>query len=252
LYCPKCGVELRANAKFCHKCGSRVNLNVLPQRMNRSPQDRVKEQASRRREAGFVPSVVMSSWENVFKSTPSNLPYYTALNGRACIVIHFYQIEMVPDDGILKETLRRPLNLYVMAFLKGSYPIMRFNLEFNSPIEPLMVECPLNIRNGDFQDFYYAAIADEHVDLIAKHDSSDSYYALAYHAPGIASTLEREVSAALEAFNPTLTEEDFNASVNVMEKTYRSVEDGVNIEESIELTLVGKAKNSIIDYRIEE
>ena len=30
-YCPKCGAELRPNAKFCHRCGTEVRAGIVPQ-----------------------------------------------------------------------------------------------------------------------------------------------------------------------------------------------------------------------------
>lgn len=31
-FCPKCGVELRSNAKFCHSCGTEVRAGIVPQK----------------------------------------------------------------------------------------------------------------------------------------------------------------------------------------------------------------------------
>ena len=32
LVCPKCGVEIKSNAKFCHSCGTEIRADIFPQK----------------------------------------------------------------------------------------------------------------------------------------------------------------------------------------------------------------------------
>ena len=130
----------------------------FPPRTNRSLEDGLRKSQQDQAMAAIGTMKTYADWGDIFKTRPFDIPFYTALNGRACILIYF-SARSVPQAGVIGETLAsgRAWILHTAAFLQGSYPLLRCNLVFpDNPRDPFFLESPLNLRDGDVQDFCQA------------------------------------------------------------------------------------------------
>lgn len=222
----------------------------FPARKNNSLEDDLKRQAQRSSFADMGEFTTYASWDDIFKRRSFDSSFYTALNNRACILVYF-STNAIPHQGIIDEvlSLQRPWLLHVAAFVKGPLPFFRCHLAFpDNPQDPYFIESPLDIQDGNVQDFCQAILSDEHIDIILKHQLwEDGHYSLAYHGSGIASVLKKELQQVLKKFNARATEADFTTSVKMMEKAFPSNTDGIDRAKIIPLRLVGQAQNSFIN-----
>jgi len=250
--CPQCGNELSyGESPKKEKTGGEVRF---PQRRNQSHEDSLKRQKQETYEFGIIGSSHMiGSWSNILLKRPLDVPFYTALKNRACILIYF-SAQNIPRGSIIGEVINsgRPLALQVKTFLGGSYPIARCNFIFpDNPMDRLILESPLDICEGDFQDFCNAIFADEHIDIIMTHEDltvSNTLYSIACRAPNLSSILRRELTLAINALKPTATKADFNASVRIMESVFPSGSSGVDPAKCVELTVIGEAQHKCVEY----
>jgi len=223
----------------------------FPPRTSRSLEDGLRKSQQDQAMAAIGEYRTISDWGNVFETRPFDIPFYTALNDRACILIYF-SARSVPRAEIIGQTLgsRRPWILHTAAFLQGSYPLLRCNLVFpDNPQDPFFLESPLNLRGGDVQDFCHAILADEYIDVIINHEQlSKGLYTCAFHAPGLSSILRKELEQVLKNLKQTATEADFNASVRKMESVFPSGSAGIDRAKCTRLMLAGDAQNKIIEY----
>lgn len=195
--------------------------------------------------------VTIATWDNLFQTMPFDIPFYTALKNRACILIYFSE-QTISSPQVIERTLEpgQLWGLHVAAFLRAAYPILRCNLIIpDNPADPYCLETPLDVRDGNVQDFCHAIFADEHIDMIIKHEQNeqDVYYASAMHAPGVASILRKELRRVLRKSKLTLSEVDFRNSVRMMETIFPSPWDGVNLNKCVKLIFAGEARNTLIE-----
>ncbi len=254
--CPQCGAEYPGLTSPA-KGSTEVNLQ-FPQRENASLEDNIKNLRQQNPAiSGFDDSVwdfrntSVHRWETIFrKMVLDNIPCYTAFDKRGCILIQFSK-RALPYARMIDQSMKssRPFGLRLSTFSQGSYPIMRSSLMFPvGPSGPFILEAPLNVKNGDVQDFCQAILGDEHIDLIIKHiDMADSEsYGATCAAKGLAAVIKKEVPRAIRELKPTATREDFKASARLMEKVFPTVTDGVRMSEFIPLRVVGEAKNKVL------
>ena len=248
--CPRCGSALSSD-------GTTVDSNTrdafsFPPRRNRSLQDRLDRQKQETLEIKAVgESHIFVGWDDILKERPMDAPYYTAFKGRACVVI-LMSSQSVRNAELIETVLasERPLALQVEAFLKGSYPILRCNFVFpDNPDDPLVLESPLDVTDGDVQDFCNAVIGDETVDIILTHEQLDGgTYAFAARASRLAEVLRQEVNRALGALKPAATVQDFHESVKAMEGVFPSGSSGVSPQKCVRMKIVGEARHKHIEY----
>jgi hypothetical protein len=261
--CGKITFTLLRKSTTCPQCGNRFSdvkspetgrgkgKLILPQRVSKSFEDSLKEQRQQAFEGGIIAEhIFMIPWEKVFTHRPFDIPYYAALNDRACILV-FFSARSVRREEVIGEVLqsRRPFALHMETFLKGSYPIIRCNFVFpDNPGDPLILESPLDIREGNVQDFCQAVLADEKIDIILKHElgSKDGCYTIGVLAPGLSAVVIREVDRAASNLKPNSSEADFNSTVRTMESVFSSAAAGVNPANTIKLTVIGEAQNKYI------
>ena len=266
--CPMCGktiIALLGPIETCPRCGNDLSETKVqpdnraetglqfPQRENPSLEDELKRQLIQSYEGGSIGSSdILASWDDILRKRLFDAPFYTGLNNRACILIHFSS-QTLNSEKLLEEILNsgRRLLLQIETFLRGKFPVVRCNLVIpDNPTDPFALEAPLNIRDGDVQDFCRAALADEYVDLIVKHEKSPSgrYYTVECHAPGLSMVIEREMKRTLRSLKPSAIREDFIASTKTMEHFFPTATAGMNPKKCIILTVCGKARNELIKY----
>ena len=223
----------------------------FPPRTSSSLEDSLRKSQQDQAMAAVGTMRTYADWGDIFKTRPFDIPFYTALNGRACILIYF-SARSVPQAGVIKETLAsgRAWILHTAAFLQGSYPLLRCNLVFpDNPRDPFFLESPLNLRDGDVQDFCQAILADDYIDVIIKHEQlSEGQYTCAFHAPGLPSILRKELEQVLKNLKQTATKADFTASARRMESIFPSSSAGIDRAKCARLEFSGEAKNKIIEY----
>ena len=262
-FCPYCGAKINPKDTYCPSCGKRIRETVsrgrydeskvsFPDRKTPSMEDILKKDALEAKEAGIV--ITPITWNTVFDLLKMRklICMLTALKNRACILLYISSSIGVPNEKVLvKETLLKPMFLYVKAFLEGTYPILYLVLMYNVQNDIAAVRVVADVRDGSFQDFCKAIFNDEHVDIIIKYEGSENperYYALEYYAPGLASALKKEVLVALNTLKPSVTEKDYTDSIKMLNRKYPSVADGVQLEKAVKLIAVGEAKNRILPY----
>lgn len=191
------------------------------------------------------------SWSDIIKKRPADVPFYTALKGRACILV-LLSSQTVRDPDVIEKVLTSnlPLALQVEAFLKGTYPILRCNFVFpDNPKDPLILESPLDVTDGNVQDFCNAIIGDETIDVILTHETSrDEIGACAVQASGLADMLKREVNRVLAELKPAATVQDFNDSMKTMEHVFPSGSAGVSAQKCARLKITGEARHKLVEY----
>jgi hypothetical protein len=152
--------------------------------------------------------------------------------------------------AILEGVMRPGVNwaFHAQAFLRGSYPILRCHLMIpDNPRNPYATEVPLDVREGNVQEFCKAIFADEHVDMVVKHESrADGHYLCAYQMPNAARILKQEAGEVVTKLRPTATKADFNASVQLMEQVFAHSLDGLERANIIPMIFAGKPKNEFV------
>ncbi len=223
----------------------------FPARWNTSLEDRLQEEQRKMAMPSTGSVRIYGSWGEFLEKRPLDSLYFTALRGRACLLVSL-SAQSVPRPDIIKTILKeeRPWMFCANAFLQGAFPILRCHLVMpDNPRDPFFLEAPLSIRDGDVQDFCRAAMADEHLDVLLGHELlGDGMYMLEMRGPGIAELLRREVSRALKALRPQATKADFQASARMMERAFASGSAGVERAHCVRLRVVGKAKHSTIVF----
>jgi tetratricopeptide (TPR) repeat protein len=245
--CPQCGNALSDSSA---KAESKLEF---PQRENFSLEDDLKRQLTQSYEGGGIgTSTIFGSWGDFLTKRRFDAPYYTALNNRACILVHFSSQLLTSEkqlEEILNPKVRLPLQ--IETFLGGNFPVIRCSLVIpDDPTNPFVLEAGLNILDGDVQDFCRAVLEDEHVDFIVKLEEAQGgrYHSIGYHAPGLSRVMEREIKRALRALQPASTRRDFIASSKKMETVFPTATVGVEPRKCIALTVSGKARNEMMQY----
>jgi hypothetical protein len=248
--CPNCGSDLQGEASIGQV--ERPGVLRLPPRNSLSVEDGLKEDKRETCEmGGGGEGIVFFSWHGIFAQRPFDRPFYSAMKGRACILIKFSSGSVAREQTI-KEVLKSayPCAVQVEPFLGGGYPVVRCNFVFpDSPHDPYVLDSPLDICDGNAQDFFQSAVADENVDLILGHERiSQGEYAASCHAEGLASAVSDAVDRAMQCFRPWATKADFESSVRKMESVYPNAFDGLNPQRMIKLVVTGGAKTGVVEY----
>jgi hypothetical protein len=223
----------------------------FPARRNSSMQDdlhtRAIEQATP--ETGRV--AIYASWSDSFQLRNLDSIFFTGLNGRACLLVLVSEAS-IPTAEIVKDTIRNgsPWLLHFAAFLQGDFPILRANLAVpDNPENPFWLEAPLNLTDGDVQEFCKCAMADETIDIIAKHQSmSEGHYFSAFKVNGLSDLLHTELDKVLRRLKSQATREEFYLSYELLQEVYSSGSDGLSPTNTLLLDRGGRMRNKIIYY----
>lgn len=223
----------------------------FPARWNTSLEDDLKEEQRKMAMSSTGSVRIYESWGRILEKRPLDSLFFTALQGRACLLVSL-SAQSVPQPDIIKTILQeeRPWMFCANAFLQGTFPILRCHLVMpDNPRDPFFLEAPLSLRDGDVQDFCRAAMADEHLDVLVGHELlGDGMYMLEMRGPGMGDLLHREVSRALKALRPQATKADFQSSARLMESVFASGSAGVERAHCVRLQVVGKARHSSIIF----
>jgi hypothetical protein len=227
----------------------RLRLN-LPPKTSPSLDDDIQstKQALAITAAGSVS--VYASWSDEIEERPFDIPKYTAFHGVPTIVI-YVSSRYIPDTNNLANVFGRKFTWAWRgsAFLDGPYPVLRCTLSLpDNPSDPLFLESPLNIREGEVQAFCEGALRNEQIDILVAHESigSDKLFGASYGCSGIAKVLLREVNRASAKLRPTGTEEDFRKSVRMMETKFPRASAGLEGVPSVPLVYAGEVRNRFI------
>ena len=221
----------------------------FPPRNNNSLEDNMRLQTQRTAFADMNTYEIIASWNDVFKQRPLDIPFYTALNNRACVLIYISTRAVWHHKTIDKVlSSRRQWSLHLAAFVDGSFPILRCNLTFpDKPENPLYLESPLDIRNGDVQEFCKAILADAHIDIMLKHEQNeDVHHGFECHGPGLKSILKKELRRVLRNFQPNSTDADFKMSVRLLESVFPSPGSGLDRAKTVPLIFDGEPHNRFV------
>ena len=222
-----------------------------PERRHASLEDNLRTQTIQDAGPATGDSIILATWDDKFQTLPLDGLFFTALNHRACILILLSE-NSVSSAEVIKNVLDsgHRWQLHFSAFLRGKCPILRANLAFpDNPRDPFWLEAPLDLSDGDIQDFCSALMADETIDIIIKHQSmADGHYSLKFIARGIAAVLESEVSSVAERFKPGITRQDFNAAYDLLQQVYPSGSAGLEPAKTLSIEFVGQARNRFMQY----
>ncbi|HOT97086.1 MAG TPA: hypothetical protein PLG50_05435 [bacterium] len=226
---------------------------TLPERRTASLEDNLRSETAENNFGSATGRVaIIASWNDKFATIPLDILHFTALNGRGCILLMLSE-ELVPDSGSVKEVFasKRSWNIHFSPYLRGKYPILRANLAFPDNLQdPLWLEAPLDLCNGDIQDFCTAVMADEKIDLLLKHQSdADGYFGVCFDAPGIAKLLKKEIANLAGHFKAGLSRQDFDDAYDQMLQDYPNSWDGLNSDHVLVIHYEGRAKNYLLDFK---
>ena len=241
--CPVCGpVEADAGALQCPNCSSALAAHTesqaentgrgFPIRKNLSFSDSIKiEQEKRRHNWGIVGSIqLLDTWSSELANRPLDIPWYTAVKDVAHIAVLVSRRSIDTEsvlDGIGSDVSF--FQLHARGFLEGGYPILRMNLFVPDNLAaPLCLESPLDIRDGDVQDFISATQKDERVRIIIGHEASPNFVrAWEAKSPKVGYLLAEETRRILE--RPLAGgENEFRRSVAAMERSFARATDGID------------------------
>jgi hypothetical protein len=223
----------------------------FPEKKHPSLQDRLREKAMENAQPGIGNLNVFATWDDYLRGIPLDNLFFTALNDRACILLVMSETAVKNPDVIEQLiNLNIPWIIHFSAFLEGKYPILRANYIFPDDLDhPYVIESPLDLSLGNIQDFCKAAMADETIDFIIKHQSiADGYHALAFSANGIAKLLDTEARAVIKKIKPGLSQNDFQSSYGLLQQVYPSNTAGIEKEKTVQLKFAGTAKNRFMRY----
>ena len=258
--CPRCGASLSATASveqpktIPDSKGGRTGTDFqFPVRTTHSLEDDLKKRWSDQFGGGETKaSVISESWNRTFADRPFDMPFYTALNGRACILIYFSSQNISGPDEIVSVLQGQfPMAIQAEMVLPASYPIVWCAFIFPDDYRnPLILETWMDVLEGNFQDFCSAAYADEHVDILIEHqDAPNELISVGCRVRGLAPMLKREVARAIAALPSDTNRADFVASVEAIEGAPNSGGLRVHLSKAATLQPCGKAKNQAILYR---
>ena len=216
-----------------------------PPRKNTSRADQFKLQHQELRHNYNVEgqTKIFFSWDELLEHRPLDIPLYTAPEGPALIAV------LLSNQSMSIEALRelcdsrRPFGLHAQTFEGGGYPILRVNLLLpDNPASPLWLESPLDVRDGDAQDFVDAVIRDErHFQLVLAHeDDTSDVSVLAVSAPGMAAALAAAAQRAIEQLPHGAGDSERKAAVAMMEQVFPRACDGLDPKRIIRVSVIGE------------
>jgi hypothetical protein len=239
--CTKCGAPLRAAPETSAK--PKTGTLGLPTRKNASLGDRWKLDEEKMRHNWGVEGTVTTyhSSDSHFEQRPLDIPFYTGLDGLAYITV-LLASRSIPRPSVLAEMVQasRPFQIHAKTFLDAAYPVLRMNLWVpDNPADPFCLESPLDIRDGDAQDFLEAVERQERIRIVLAHESDLSHsWQVEVEAPGLAAVLRKEVAKAVRRLGDG-GESEFRAAVNRMEQVFARATDGVDRRQALPLPVVG-------------
>jgi ribosomal protein L37E len=240
--CPKCGSPFSPPPRQVEKVSNADRMLELPQRKNSSLGDRLTlDREKLRHNLGIEGRVsIHSSWDELLMDRPLDVPLYLALRGEAFIGVLLAR-RSIPDPRLLDEIVRSrpPFLLHSKAFLDGGYPVLRMNLYIpDKPADPLCLESPLDVRDGDAQEFFQAVQRSEQIRLILIHEAEPGRVVnLLVVATGLAELLKREIDKLLRALAHTANGEgSFRAASEHMERVFRSATHGIDRRHLVRLS----------------
>ncbi len=224
----------------------------LPPRTSPSLEDSLVTQGQEMASTQLGEFKIYSSWWDELKHRPFDRPEYVAFGGTPALVVYLSS-EAVRTPSLLKQMFAEQRSWYwfVSAFLAGPFPVLRCSLLVpDNPADPLVLESPLNICNGDVQEFCKGVVAKEELDLIVGHEGlpREEYAAVSMRAPGVAALLRREYNQAARALSPDATGDDFVASVGLLEQQFPTALSGLEPSRAIRLAFAGNARNAFIQF----
>jgi hypothetical protein len=235
--CPKCGSALDAIAAAPPPASGALGL---PQRRSPSMRDGIElEKQKTRHNFGVERVEVYSTWEESLEHRPIDIPLYTAPEGWPVIAVVFSrQFMRGPAEVEALGRTKWPFALHVQPFLDAAYPVLRMNLLIpDDPKSPLWLESPLDVCQGDAQDFLEAAVQHDRVDLVMTHETQlSSVLTLSFDANGLAALLRKNVPPAAAAVPPNGSHTDFLQAVNVMERAFPNSWSGIDPANTVKMT----------------
>lgn len=194
---------------------------------------------------------VIVDWDALLSQRPFDRPFYTAFNNRATILVRVSS-GSINNPRIIQATLEagRPWLLNISAFVGGAYPILRCVLGIpDNPADPLLLESPLDLREGDAQAFCQALLADEAIDMVLQHEyQRGDLFMVAVGAAGLAASLRREVEQVLQRLPSTTGEDEFQLAVRQMEAMFPHVAKSLDRAKSVWLAIKGPPKNEVLSF----
>lgn len=219
-----------------------------PPRKNPSQADQVElHRAEIRHNYGVEGKVVFfTSWQEVLEHRPLDVPLCTASQGRAVIVVLVSsQLFPSPDAVQALAAARRPFGLHIRTFDEGGYPVLRVNVSLpDGPKALVWLEAPLDVRDGDAQDFVSAIVADEHIELMLAHEDLPPGILLGLHAPGAGAVAGAEARRAIEVLPASPSATAFKSAVTAMEQAFPQAFSGVDPKRVIPMRLLGTQEES--------
>ena len=225
--------SLNITGKIKTICSFKKNIIAFPPKSNFSSSDilmqQMKESGSLGKHNWF------QRWYSGLKERPLGIPLYTAINDRACIAICLSK-DFFSDLNSIRSVVQNhcPFILHIASFLEGSYPLLRTNLIcLDNPKDPLIFEAPLDIRNGEVQEFCHAVMQSEYITLILILDSR--YYEFTYEGAGLSVLFKKELRKIINNMKPSLSQSDLNQSFILLGNKYKSLNDGITTEKCVTL-----------------
>lgn len=219
----------------------------LPPAEGQSTETRLKNEYSKRR----TTDILFSPWRAQIAGRPLDSLFFTALHGRAVIVVRYSEAMLSAAE--LRQAVQTgfPAGVHAMPFTGAAFPILRCHLILaDDPMNPAVIEVPLNITTSDVQTFIRAMQADEKIDLIIAHENMTSYFAFCVQVPGFRAQLFAAVREVCAAYTPDLTRSDFIRSSRQMEQVFPHNLAGLLPQNVIPFRMEGAALNHNLFYPV--
>lgn len=217
----------------------------LPPAEGQSIEARLQEAFDQRR----TTDTLFSPWRAYIVGRPLDSLLFTALHQRAVMVVRYSEAMLSALE--LRQAIQTgfPAGVHGMAFCGAAFPILRCHLILaDDPMNPAVIEVPLNITTSDVQAFIRAIQSDETIDLIIAHESMDSHFAFCVQAAGFRAQLIAAVQEVCAAYSPALTRADFIRSSKHMETVFPHNLAGVLPQNVIPFRMEGPALNHNLFY----
>jgi len=222
---------------------------VLPTRRSQSMLEIARGMVESVSLGGMVMTTVVTTWATVLGKRTFDTPFFTGWTDSACIGLHLSE-RMVPNGEIVQRLFDsgRPWRLHIEAFLGGSYPVLRTNFGIPCPgNDYLYNEAPLDLTNGDVQEFCTQGLRRDELDLIVMHkDAADSMWACKATANGLSRVLRQALRELTRRPDVFADGGAFKRSVERLEQVYATSRDGIAPSRTIDLLPAGKAKAAML------
>ena len=221
----------------------------FPQRTTPSLSDNAQRIKQENASPVFAGVSVLTSWSNVLAKRPFDVAFFGAWKGTAAIAVSMSE-RSIPGSNVIEAVFERnlPFAVHAEAFLKGSMPVLRMHFGFpTADGGHFFFESPLDLRQGDVQEFCGAILADEHVDVVLRHDDmSDpgTCFMKGFKAKGFTAILRAELQKTVDGFRREIASGAFNESVKLLEQTYSFASQGISPSRKALLVPDGAVRNA--------